>query len=736
MAVNFGRGNIHLDKILSEDHEGLSSEDFKDTKSSAKNPLATDNILHRYATYNTLFTISGITQNEISSGSFLTDKPHDILARSGGIGGDAKVDVARSLTSRNADDRFARNRERIEFRDKYADSINLLGRAHDIFIENVNLLSTVGPSEERSLADFVSMEFKIHEPFGITFIEKVRAATRLNGFRDYQDAPLLLTIEFRGFDENGKQQYVPGHIRKIPILITRVDIDVNEGGAIYDVRAVRYQDLAFDDRFKFPRTEIDLSGDTPMAIGAGMAEQLKKHQEEFERDKKKIRQLVDTYVFTMDDQVKKIANEFTTLTKTTHSKVNSNVILDYGDVPERTNVVTTNATDRHGKLGSSRSVVKAWEDVIREGKYFKEIATDFWTTYLRQAGLITQDEKIKSATRLREIILSPGFEEALLQHQYVNWFKIKTNVTTHTDEFDNITKMHRKTIEFKAVLHKIHILKFIRPGLALPAGQANKLVRRVYNYIYTGENVDVQDLRINYKTAYYMRNVYKPGEANQGNVAAVFSAFQDKVYKNNTVEDPNELLPLRQYPSIIKGQSLLKADDGSDDSKTQQFYDYLTNPTADMMRIELTILGDPAYICQDQFVPGIKKSQPSTNFDFKTGSFTADAYSPLIEINYRLPDDINEKKGVSFETDNFRDENLFFNGVYQVVRIESSIENGQFLQTLTCVRLNNQDGSPLAGVDATSLLSDQKVEQELKKKLKDEIRRQESKQFGLGDMSG
>ena len=38
------------------------------------------------------------------------------------------------------------------------------------------------------------------------------------------------------------------------------------------------------------------------------------------------------------------------------------------------------------------------------------------------------------------------------------------------------------------------------------------------------------------------------------------------------------------------------------------------------------------------------------------------------------------------------EENLFFAGVYQIVKIESSISNGQFLQTLTCVRLNNQEG--------------------------------------------
>ena len=62
-------------------------------------------------------------------------------------------------------------------------------------------------------------------------------------------------------------------------------------------------------------------------------------------------------------------------------------------------------------------------------------------------------------------------------------------------------------------------------------------------------------------------------------------------------------------------------------------------------------------------------------------------------MNYRLPDDINDKTGVMFEKNStIPEENLFFSGVYQVVRIDSSMSNGQFTQTLTCVRLNNQNG--------------------------------------------
>jgi hypothetical protein len=137
-------------------------------------------------------------------------------------------------------------------------------------------------------------------------------------------------------------------------------------------------------------------------------------------------------------------------------------------------------------------------------------------------------------------------------------------------------------------------------------------------------------------------------------------------------------------------------------TKAQEFYDYLTNPEVDMMRIELDILGDPAYICQDMYTPihqdrRTRVGEKGSVFDTQTQSFNADQFMPVINVRYRLPDDLDDKEGTMFSADRkYRDENLFFSGAYQVVKVDSKFDNGQFLQTLTCVRMNNQqgDGAP------------------------------------------
>mgnify|MGYP007000236631 len=89
---------------------------------------------------------------------------------------------------------------------------------------------------------------------------------------------------------------------------------------------------------------------------------------------------------------------------------------------------------------------------------------------------------------------------------------------------------------------------------------------------------------------------------------------------------------------------------------------------ADMKKIELDILGDPHYICQDVLSClkrlNDKKTEQVIKIDSdfdenQFGSFNADQYMSLMNLRYRLPADINEKEGTMFSgTKKYREENL------------------------------------------------------------------------------
>tara|TARA_R110000823_G_scaffold214589_2_gene344418 strand:- start:17 stop:1450 length:1434 start_codon:yes stop_codon:yes gene_type:complete len=430
-----------------------------------------------------------------------------------------------------------------------------------------------------------------------------------------------------------------------------------------------------------------------------------------EIDEKK-RQLKDTYIFKIDPEVAKAGQTYVSESDTMHATSTAeqqNEIVSPDDEFNQANQSSAKQFKAYAKADSFTALTKFFEDAVRQSYGYQSLVQNFWEGYLR--SLRDEDNNqlyptvsAKNPDSITSVLRSEKFKNEIAAKPFIPWFKIKSTVQTHK-EFDNITKMSRKTIIYRAMPYKIHILKLIGAGMSLKTDWS-KYVRKEYNYLYTGDNLDVQGLRINYKTAYYMRNVREAKDTTETGV--VESIKQTIMEAFGQEKDPEPTLPLRQYPSILKGRSTTESTN-PENLKSQEFYDYLTNPEADMMRIELDILGDPAYICQDMYMPVTDANDDKIFgnkgevFDTQSHSFNADQFMPCINLRYRLPDDIDENEGTMFSgKQKFRDENLFFSGVYQVVKVDSKMDNGQFLQTLTCVRMNNQSGEglPVALVNA------------------------------------
>ena len=225
------------------------------------------NVLHQFASYNTIFTLSGLSRLEIRNPpQFFQSKPHDIIARSGGIGPDA-----------NRNDKPAFEQEN-QFTDETKKTIiknqglrDALGRAttefaknNDLYFKSVEMTSVPGPNDKRRLTSVTNIKMELVEPTGLTLIEKIKATAFNNGFLDHLDAPYLLTVEFRGFDEQGRvikerNEFIK---RVIPIKLITMDIDVNQGGSYYTIQAIPYNEFGFTNPYMYPRTSGTLKSTT------------------------------------------------------------------------------------------------------------------------------------------------------------------------------------------------------------------------------------------------------------------------------------------------------------------------------------------------------------------------------------------------------------------------------------------------------------------------------------------
>ena len=652
------------------------------------------NPLHNFATYNCLFTLSGINERDLQSQRRLFDAPiMNIIARSAGIG-----DVPRGgKVDEGATDKIKQEQLKELFNDpNYVGSGGILDRNHDIFFENVNITSVVGPNVERNLANFTKMTFELHEPYGITFIEKIRACAFRMGYEDYQAAPYLLTINFKGTDENGNFHICDTQSleRRVPIFITDVNFDVNEGGARYEVTAVPYSDMAFDDSYKFVRTIIPISTASIdqwiIDVKDGLTEQMKNERDELARE------FDDEYEFDISRIRDKLGEETETVTVEKESIFNTLSVKEAStgvtvqldgtrptvSVSEPVSETTVKSKTKNMTIDPNTSVVKAFEDIIRSSKYYQELIDNFWGTYAPGETEQTLLKKFQDPEKLAEF---------LNENEYVDWFFIKPKIENLTNKgLDSVTKMYPKRITYQAIPYKVHIGKLVLPGLGLGDVDWSQYARRNYNYIYTGDNVDVQNLRINYRTAYFYRNVRT--EAKAPGEEGLFQNFKEGLRKFlGAKTQPEPTLPLRQYPSILKQRNLVQQVSPAS-LRANEFFDYLVNPEADMINVEMEILGDPAYLAQDCFAPIDDKVLQDGVYDDQYKSFNMESYMPIVTLTYRVPADIDDKRGTMF-SDKYLDENLFFSGAYQVTKIESSMNQGEFKQTLTMVRINNQSGN-------------------------------------------
>lgn len=649
---------------------------------SKSGDTAESNVLHRYASYNYIWTLSALSQDELRNPERIKKgSPHDIIAKSSGIGTEGNFTSFNSKGTgqksstivRSADDGETINEDAFKHAEGYIkdrkNADNILRRGHDIFFEKVMITAIHRPNEQRKMMNFTKIEITMHEPFGVTLFEKLKAAAFNNKFRDHIDAPYLLTLEFRGYDNLGRSLGNLITKRVLPIKITNAEMEINAGGTIYTMTAVPWTEFAMTDRFLYIRGSGNIFGNTeaggtlPEALNK-LAEALNKMQDvEVQR---KVRDKKDTYVIKLGENI-----------PLTNSK--------------SWNFNLSNLTNAKFPISvrPNESIAKVISDCVQKADGFRNI-TDIVKKYWMEIG----EQQESKYNQMEATTESP------VKEPYVPWFKIVTNVETNISDFDERTGMHPKIITFTVVPYAVHVMNFTLPGLSA-SPLWGKTVKKRYHYIYTGENNDILDLKINYKFGYFQAALVDGTGADGSPKRDVKDLSWQELYLRygSLVKDqPEPLLPLRRYPSYTK---TVDPSSGKTASTTQvdEFYEYLTAPMGDMVNVQMTIAGDPAFIGQDFALPNEAKTsatnsaqQVTSSFDGKAwdeklGCFNYDQAEPFVTLDFRFPTDIDEKKSVM----NFANlENITFSGLYKVVQVESIFDTGKFTQVLDLVRYNNQ----------------------------------------------
>ena len=297
MVTNYIDRTVKVDRT--EGPAGQFTRQFKNEQyvTTINDP----NALHQFASYNSLFTLSALSQQDLeNTQTLLNSKPHDIILRSGGIG--PTENFNRNPLSAE-DKKIVQGNERLQ--GAIEKSRSVLEANRDLYIRSVTMDSVPGLNEKRRLTSVTQIRMEIVEPAGITLLERIRAAAINNGYLDHLDAPFLLTTEFKGFDELGRlasQKDSKNMKRVIPIKIVDMQMSVNQAGTVYNVSAIPYNEFAYVNRFNYPRTAGSLitQGRKLSEIFESLSALLNKQNED-EKDQGQVDK-PDFYTITFDAQ--------------------------------------------------------------------------------------------------------------------------------------------------------------------------------------------------------------------------------------------------------------------------------------------------------------------------------------------------------------------------------------------------------------------------------------------------
>ena len=254
--------NFHSD--YKADNVNTEKKTIKKNREYVVN-VSDPNILNDFASYNALFTLSALTAGEAKDTTIIASrKPHDVIARSAGIG-PSSASESNSYDEAGLDigpiDQILNKAGNQKLKAAVKESQKTLAQNRDIFIKNVTIEALPSLNSKRRVTSVTNITMELVEPAGITLLERIRGAAVNSGNLDHIDAPFLLTIEFKGFDEQGRiasEQMAKTTKRFVPIKIIDMQLDVTAAGTVYSLKAIPWGEFGFVDTYNSLRTSGNL----------------------------------------------------------------------------------------------------------------------------------------------------------------------------------------------------------------------------------------------------------------------------------------------------------------------------------------------------------------------------------------------------------------------------------------------------------------------------------------------
>ena len=259
---------------------------------------------------------------------------------------------------------------------------------------------------------------------------------------------------------------------------------------------------------------------------------------------------------------------------------------------------------------------------------------------------------------------------------------------------------YAKTITFTIKPYKMHGIRY--PSIKAGTAPAVTDCVKEYNYLFTGKNTDILDLKINFDTLFFTAVSARVSRLQQSDNAASGGPGQESTTKSDAAPT-NQILSKQSkvFPASLKftpntpGAMKLTQESIEAMRANDLFSNIYGKSSADMLTVDLEIVGDPGYLQQEEFTINPQRSGDmidETDLRVnKDGSLIMTDQNLLVKLNFKFPLDIDTTTGLyRFTDDDLRKgDNNTFTGIYKILTIDNTFEHGVFKQKLNMVRVYN-----------------------------------------------
>lgn len=631
-------------------------------------------------------------------------------------------------------------------------------------VEVDSLIGAGSNQSGSSIASNIS--FTVYEPYSMNgFIEALQVAANAAAYPNYMAAVFALRVRFIGYRDDASlsetPEVIPNSTRYFCITISEIEVDVTQEGTRYKCSAVPYNQMGFGTP-NILLSDVKVAGNTVhevltnlfKAINTAVADEAKarKGEQNAKHDYYEIacpalvqpegsQETIEALLYSgypgrdgkfggpndrqsdiikaaMNDELKEVnvfqmADPSATNNGYAGSKAEGST-QPVNATPAATPAATTAnpstppaaATPAAQPTAQPTSSGSGTPDQTSQDPATQRLVPSQGTVVFG-AGRQIHDciaAVVRDSKYVRGDLLTKQIKEAKENKTLeVTYFTVRLEVDLLEDEFDSFS--NRYYCVYRYVLEPYQI-----PYTRIPTFEQGEVdhapllehVKREYNYIYSGKNVDVLNFQLKFDTLYYAAVPSMLGNRPDRPNAA------QAVGHNNTVEvtskpstvaadqkekpDPQKV-PTAQVstdPAANITNNVATAGQPQADPYyrlAQNIHNAVLNGV-DLIQGSLRILGDPYFL-----VTGGMGNQnlelTKSKYQTVDGQAAVTQRDLIINLNFKTPIDINVG-GPDAGFMNFDSKLLPFSGVYRVLTLKSQFKDGVFTQDIDIIRCPGQ----------------------------------------------